>query len=199
MRISLFGLSILFAGCAVSSPVPPESRQQSEALTQQIPTTSGKFIGQYGVPVSPDLADAAIFAVPEVDWSVSGGKATLRYDLPIGLVGGSLSVTLSGPIASGATTVQLTSSVGSGSCTASGSVITCNEAFVNLGTLPISEAVVEQVATTDYAGPVADRVAVAAAFSSDPIGTVAFDVTVPSLDGDGGGGGGGGGGHDGRH
>ena len=205
MRIFLFGLAVLsFTGCATDTSVSPESPQQSAVTTQTIPTTTGRFIGTYVVPAPADLADAAIFDVPEVRWTVSSGIATLHYDLPVGLVGGPLSVTLSGPITSGATTVQLTSTTGTGSCTASGTVVACGEAFTNLGTLPISMAVVQQTATTSFAGPVASRVAIAQIFSSDPIGTVSFDVSRPSADGgggggDGGGGGGSGGGGHGRH
>ncbi|HEX8110272.1 MAG TPA: hypothetical protein VF516_21220 [Kofleriaceae bacterium] len=148
------------------------------------------------MPTSPDLASAAIFSVPEVDWSISGGgTATLHYDLPLGLVGGTISIQLSGPIPSGATSVQLTGSNGTGTCTASGTVISCGESLTNLGTLPISMTVVQQQAIATFSGPVSSRVAVANVFSSDPIGTVSFDVTQPSSDGGGGGGGGGPGRH----
>jgi hypothetical protein len=196
MRIYLFGFIVLsFTGCAVDTPAPAESLEASDVTPQTIPTTSGRFVGTYVVPTSADLASAAIFSVPEVSWSISGGgTATLHYDLPIGLVGGSLSVQLSGPITAGATTVHLTNSNGTGNCTASGTVISCGEAFTNLGTLPISMTVVQQQAAATFSGPVASRVAVAGIFSSDPIGTVSFDVSQPSGGGDGGGGGGGGGG-----
>jgi hypothetical protein len=196
MRISLFGLiASLLAGCAISAPV---EGQQSETITADaVPRKSGSFLGHYVVPAPADLADAALFAMPEVDWTVTRGVATLHYDLPVGLVGGDLSVTLSGPIPSGATSVHLSSNFGSGTCTSQGSKITCSELLTNLGTLPISEAVVEQVAAVEYPGPASDRVQVATFFSSDPIGTIDFDVTQPSPDDDGGGGGGGdgGGGH----
>jgi len=159
--------------------------------------TTGSFLGHYRVPAPPALAAAAQFSVSEVTWTVAGNTATLHYDLPTGLVGGDLSMTLSGPITAGSTTVQLTSALGAGACIAQGTQITCSEAFDNLGTLPISLAVVEQVAAIEYPGPVANRVAVATSFSSDPIGTVDFDLSSPADDGGhgGGGGGGGGGGH----
>lgn len=191
MRIYLFGLVVLsFTGCAIDPPASSASLQASDVTSPTTLTTSGKFVGTYVVPTSTDLAYAAIFSVPEVDWSISGGgKATLHYDLPVGLVGGSLSVQLTGPISSTSTTVQLTSSNGTGTCTASGTVISCGEAFTNLGTLPISMDVVEQTAIATFSGPVSDRVAVADIFSSDPIGTVSFDVTQLSSDGGGGGGG----------
>ena len=74
-------------------------------------------------------------------------------------------------------------------------MVSCSEAFANLGTLPISMTVVQQTSTQTFAGPVSSRVAVAQIFSSDPIGTVSFDVSKPtSGGGDGGGGGGDGGG-----
>jgi hypothetical protein len=153
------------------------------------------------VPTSPDLASAAIFSLPEVDWTILNGVVTLHYDLPVGLVGGDLPVTFSGPLASGATNAQLTGANGTSGCTASGTVVSCAEVFANLGTLPISMTVVQQTATTSFNGPVSSRVAVANLFSSDPIGTVSFDVSRPVTDGGGHGGDGGGGGHGGpgRH
>jgi hypothetical protein len=199
MRITLFGLAALsFTGCAIDTPAPAESLQQSSVTSQTIPTTTGSFIGSYVVPTSADLASAAIFSVPEVDWTVSSGIVTLHYELPVGLVGGLLPVTFSGPLASGATNAALTGANGTSGCTASGTVVSCSEAFTNLGTLPISMTVVQQTATATFSGPVSSRVAVANLFSSDPIGTVSFDVSKPAVDsgghdGDGGGGGGGGG------
>lgn len=143
-----------------------------------IPQQSGSFVGHYRVPVSAELEAAAIFPVPEVDWTVVGGVATLHYDLPVGLVGGVLDVTFTGAIEPGATTATLTSAAGTGTCTAVGSVISCLERFGNLGTLPISMRVVEQTAAAEYAGPVDDRRAVATIFGGpDPIGIVEFDVS----------------------
>jgi hypothetical protein len=196
MRIYLFGLVVLsLPGCAIDSPASSESLQASEVTSHTTLTTSGRFVGTYVVPTSADLASAAIFSVPEVNWSISGGgTATLHYDLPVGLVGGSLSVQLGGPLGSGSTSVQVASANGTGTCTASGTVISCSESLTNLGTLPISMTVVQQTATTTFSGPVSSRVAVAEIFSSDPIGTVSFDVSQPS-GGDGGGGGGGRGPH----
>jgi hypothetical protein len=151
------------------------------------------------VPAPASIADAATFVVTEVDWSVTAGIATLHYDLPVGLVGGDISVTFTGPIPANATTVQLTGTSGSGSCTARGTVISCSETFGDLGSLPINQAVVMQTAAADYPGPIANRVAVANIFSSDPIGTVDLDTSIPSDDDHGGGGGGGHGGGHGRH
>jgi hypothetical protein len=194
MRIVLFGLGVLFTGCAVDAA--SESQLQSEVSARSVPTKSGSFVGHYTVPTSANLADAALFDVPEVDWTVVGGIATLHYDLPVGLVGGDLSVTLTGTMAPGSTKVQLAVGSGNGTCTAtSATVITCSEVFGNLGALPISQNVVVQTAAVEYPGPSSDRVAVANIFSSDPIGTVRFDVSIPSDDDDHGGGHGGGGGH----
>ena len=195
MRITLSGLVVLsFTGCAIDTPGPSESLEQSSVTSQTIPTTTGSFLGSYVVPTSPDLAAAAIFAVPEVDWTVSDGIVTLHYDLPVGLVGGDLSIAFTGPLASGATSARLTGANGTSTCTASGTVVSCSEVFTNLGTLPISMAVVQQTASTTFSGPVSSRVAVANLFSSDPIGTVSFDVSRPADDD----GGGHGGGHGGR-
>ena len=194
MRIVLLGLAVLFTGCTIS-PMASESQEQSAATTRTVPVKTGSFVGHYTVPTSADLADAAVFDVPEVKWSCINGVATLHYELPTGLVGGTLSVTLTGPITAGSTVVHLTAANGTGNCTASNSVITCGESFTNLGALPINQAIVVQRAAIEYPGPATDRVAVAQIFSSDPIGTVDLDVTLPSDDGGGGGGGGGHGGH----
>jgi hypothetical protein len=117
---------------------------------------------------------------------------TLHYELPVGLVGGDLPITIGGGISSGTTTVHLTSTVGVGSCTASGTKITCAETFGDLGALPINMTIVQQTASQDPTVTVASRVAVANIFSSDPIGTVDFDLNAPADDHHGGGGGGGG-------
>jgi hypothetical protein len=195
MRITLFGLAALsFTGCAIDTPAPSESLEQSNVTSPTIPATSGSFIGSYVVPTSADLASAAIFAVPEVDWTISAGTVTLHYEVPVGLVGGTLPVTFTGSLPSGATNAQLTGGNGTSGCTASGTVVSCGEAFANLGTVPISMTVVQQNAAATFNGPVASRVAVAQIFSSDPIGTVSFDVSRPAADGGGGHGGGGGGG-----
>ena len=194
MRISLLGLTVLcFSGCAVDTPEQPESHVQSAVTSQTIPTSSGSFIGHYVVPTTPDLAAAANFGVPEVDWTVVASTATLHYELPVGLVGGSVSITLTGTIAAGATSVSLSSTSGSGTCTASGSVISCSESLANLGSLPISMTVIQQTAVSDGVS-VPDRTAVADLFPSDPIGTVSLDLTKPAADDGGGGHGGGGGG-----
>src|SRR5262245_56939361 len=201
MRISLLGLTVLFfGGCAIDAPEHPESYVQSAVTSQTIPTTSGSFIGHYVVPTSPDLAAAANFGVPEVDWTVSAGTATLHYELPVGLVGGTLPVTLSGPMPSGATSVSLSTGSGTGTCTATGTIISCSESFGSLGSLPMSMTVVQQTAVADGVS-VPQRTAVANLFPSDPIGTVSIDLSQPAPDDGGhhGGSGGGGGGGRGPH
>jgi hypothetical protein len=193
MRIYLSGLAVLsLTGCAIDTPASSESTEASSVTSQTIPTTTGSFIGSYVVPSSSDLASAAIFAVPEVTWSITGSIVTLHYDLPVGLVGGDISVTFTGSLASGATNAQLTGANGTSACTASGTIVSCSEAFTNLGTLPVSMTIVQQQAIATFSGPVSSRVAVANLFSSDPIGTISFDVSKPSTDGGGHGGGGGG-------
>jgi len=200
MRSSLLGLvPFSLVGClAAPAPEQPELTEQSQAVTGAVPMTSGSFQGHYKVPAPADLASAATFAMLEVDWTVVNGVATLHYDLPLGLVGGDIPITVSGPIAAGATTVRLSSTNGTGTCTASGTKITCSEDLANLGTLPISTAIVQQVAAQDSISPVSNRTAVANIFSSDPIGTVDLDLSVPAPDDGGHHGDDGGGGHGGR-
>jgi hypothetical protein len=193
MRISLLGLVVFsLIGCATSDAELSEPLQQ-RASTTPVPSTSGEFVGHYVVPAPSTLASAATFAVPEVEWTVTAGVATLHYDLPVGLVGGDVSVTLTGTLAPGATTLQLTAGSGIGSCTAAGTQVTCSEDFGNLGAMPVSQTMVMQTAMQDGVAP-ASRVQVATLFGGDPIGTVRFDLSQPSEDG-GGGHGGHGGGH----
>ena len=205
MRISLFGLVAPFVvGCAVSEPA--EEQDIAMVTAQTVPRTNGSFRGHYVVPAPTNLAAAALFTMTEVEWTVTAGVATLHYDLPVGLVGGDVSVTLTGSLPAGATSVHLTSINGLGSCTAQGTKVTCSEDLANLGALPVSQAVVTQVAAAEYPGPASDRTAVANLFSSDPIGTVDFDISQLFFDDDddddggggGHGGGGGGGGGDGH-
>ncbi len=161
-----------------------------------LPRTSGTYVSRYRVPVESELVAAADFAVDHAEWTVAGDAVSLHYNLPVGLVGGVLDLTLTGTLAADATTVELAGPPGVGTCVATAIAVTCREVFSDLGTLPISMARVQQTAATDYAGPVADRMRVAVVFGSDPIGIVELDLQAPVVEDNGGGGGGGGGGND---
>jgi hypothetical protein len=178
MRIYLLSVLTL-VGCATEGA--------TTGATAPIPVTTGIYAGSYEVPTTPNLESAAMFAVDHIDWTVAGSVATLHYDLPLGLVGGKVEVTLSGQLEPGATTLTLTGAVGTGSCVATASTITCREQFTNLGALPISTAVVEQQASLGYAGPVMHRLQVANQFASDPIGIAYIDLQSPIIDDHGGG------------
>ena len=191
-------------GCAghTTQPQPGTPGSPSElplpAPSDPLPLTTGAFLGHYVVPAPDNLSAAASYPVDSVEWSVVAGVATLHYNLPRGLVGGTLPVTLSGAIDPTTTQITLASNLGEGACVARGTLITYREVFGDLGVLPISMPVVEQVAAQQFAGPVASRVAVANLFGNDPIGFVDFDLSqpvVPDTGGGGGGGGGGGSGH----
>lgn len=148
-----------------------------------LPTTSGAFRGAYAVPVPPELAAAATFAVNHLDWTVVGDTVTLHYDLPVGLVGGDVRVDLTGRLAPGATEVVLTGPAGTGTCTSDGQRLTCVEQFTGLGALPRDMALVERAAAAEYAGPVANRVAVATVFGQpDPIGIATLELTQPVVE-----------------
>lgn len=164
-------------GCTTNDAAGPGSS------SEPVPHVSGDFQGSYVVPeADPSLAAAAVFAVDHVEWVVANGVATLHYDLPVGLVGGDLDVTLSGPIEPGQTVVELSSSDGVGTCTTVGTSVSCREVFSGLGALPQSPALVVERATVEYAGAPQDRVDVANTFASDPIGVVHFDVASPALE-----------------
>ena len=171
MRTTLLPtMTMLAIGCTEPSTEP-----------QPLPLTSGRFSGMYRVPTTEGLASASTFTVPRVDWTIEAGIARLDYPLPVGLVGGDLSIRLEGSIEPGATEVVLVDEVGTGTCVASASIVTCSERFLDLGTLPISLAVVEQIAAAEYAGPAAHRIQVASQFASDPIGVVEIDLTSRHL------------------
>ncbi len=176
-----------------TAPIDPEA---AAGLTPDaaLPRTSGVFAGTYRVPTDPRLANAATFGVDTVDWTVVGDAVTLHYNLPAGLVGGTVPVTMTGTLATGGTEIAISGLAGVGACVATTTLVTCHEVFGDLGPLPVSTDVVQRVAAHDYPGPVADRLNVAAVFGSDPIGFIDIDLTRPVVD-DHGGGGGGGGGH----
>lgn len=172
------------AACSDGSASPTGSE-----LTPRdpLPRTSGSFASRYRVPTDPSLANAASYSGDSVEWTVVGDAVTLHYNLPDGLVGGKVPVTLTGSIEGDGSTVLLAGPAGTGTCVATGTSITCHEVFGDLGPLPISMEVVERVAARDYAGPIADRVNVAIVFGSDPIGFVDIDVATPVVDDHGGG------------
>lgn len=61
--------------------------------------------------------------------------------------------------------------------------MTCAEQFTDLGALPISTAAVEDAARREFAGPAAQRLAVAQRFGGpDPIGVATFDLLAPAIE-----------------
>ncbi len=172
MRTFLTSLTLFAIGCTESPSEP-----------QPLPLTSGRFVGVYRVPTTNDaLAAASTFTVPRIDWVIEGGTARLDYPLPVGLVGGELPIRLEGSFEPGATEVVLVDEVGTGTCVATTHIVTCTERFIDLGALPISLAVVEQVAAAEYAGPASHRLQIASQFASDPIGVVEIDLDSPLED-----------------
>lgn len=167
----------LIAGCATDASSPEELTPDAP-----IPMASGSYRSAYRVPVEPALEAAALYDVDHVEWTVVGSTAALHYDLPVGLVGGKLDVTFTGTVAPGATTVELRSAQGTGSCVATATTLTCHELFENLGALPIDALVVEQAAAAEYAGPVIDRKRVANQFASEPIGFVDLRLDQPVVE-----------------
>ncbi len=141
--------------------------------------TTAVYRGTYEVPVTADLAAAAVYDVPEVEWTVVNGSVTLDYDLPLGLVGTKLRVEFTGPIDVAAGKATLVGPPGDAACTLSASAVSCLETMKGL--LPITPdlAVVESLAATEFAGPASMRLDVAKQFSVDPIGIVHVDLNAP--------------------
>ncbi len=179
MRTLLFCLLASSAACATDTTPDPTTGLP-------LPMTSGVYAGSYLVPTTTAPLDAATFPVASVEWTVVGGIATLHYDLPVGLVGGKLPVTFSGPISAGATTLTLTGDAGVATCVATATTVVCHEVFGDLGTLPIDMAIIEQTAALEYAGAASDRIGVVLGFASDPIGDVTIDLQAPIIDDHGG-------------
>lgn len=178
MQMRIAGAALALVAACSSDATDP-----SVEARDPVPAASGTFAGGYRVPTeTPALESAARYPVEDVHWFVTGNQVTLEYKLPVGLVGGKLEVEMSGTMEPDASTVTLSSSQGDGTCVAAAHEITCHEVFTNLGALPISEAVVAQVARTEYPGAVADRVALARQFGSEPIGIVIIDTLTPIVD-----------------
>ena len=178
MRIwssSLLLLLTLAIGCTDATTADPDGAP--------LPTATGVYRGAYAVPVPAELAAAATFPLDHLDWTVIGDVVTLHYDLPVGLVGGDVRIDLTGRLTPGATEVVLTGAVGSGTCTSDGQRLSCVEQFTGLGVLPRDMALVERAAAAEYAGPIADRVAVATVFGQpDPIGIATLELTQPVVE-----------------
>lgn len=122
-----------------------------------------------GIYYVPDRTDVSTYSVPEVTWSLFRGQATLSYNLPRMLVGGSERVALSGPISADGTTATLTGPTATGTCTVapSGMPVSCTERFTGITVDLVrvrDRALVEDPTRVDA------RVAVATRFSGDPIG-----------------------------
>lgn len=176
MRLALLlPIALLAAACTTDDAGTPSGDDGSDV----VPLETGAYAGTYSVPTTDAaLQAAATFAVDRVRWDFEDGQVDLHYDLPIGLVGGQVSVHLDGDAAVGALTIALSGTVGTGSCTAAGTLVTCREDLTSLGAMPISIEIVAQHAT-DYAGPVSDRISIANIFGSDPIGVITFDTATP--------------------
>jgi hypothetical protein len=141
---------------------------------------SGVFRGTYEVPiVTPDLASAAVYDVPEVEWKVANGTAELSYDLPLGLVGKKVRVDFSGALDASGATGELAGAPGTAACDVASAEVICNEDMAGLLPLSPDYAVIEQLAMTEYGGPSSHRVDVAMAFAADPIGIVKVNLGAP--------------------
>lgn len=141
--------------------------------------TPSVYRGTYEVPVTADLAAAAIYDVAEVEWTVTGGAVELHYDLPMGLVGQKIRIDFKGTVDAGAGTADLASTIGDAQCTVAASAVSCLENMPGLKPITPDLAVVEQLAATELAGQTSQRVEVAKQFSVDPIGIVHIDLTSP--------------------
>lgn len=177
MFFRVVAISLLVGATACESTIDEAGTGGSAGGTTQPAAT--RFRGDYEVPVSAELAAAAVFPVDEMEWSTANGVASLSYALPRGLVGQSLRVDFSGPYDPAAAELHLTGEAGTAVCTASGNRISCYEEMYGLKPVQTDYAVVEAIAAAEYAGPVSDRIQVAQIFESDPIGIAGIHLDVP--------------------
>lgn len=179
---------LLFAAAACASDDGDEVPGNTPPMTPSapLPQVSGTYAGRYVVPAPAELADAATYPIDHVEWEVEAGIVNLHYDLPEGLVGGPIPISLAGALGAGDRSVELAGDVATGLCVASAVTVTCREEFFGLGELPISTTVVAERAALEYAGPAAHRQELAILFDADPIGFVEIDLQSPVVD-DGGG------------
>lgn len=140
------------------------------------------FRGTYEVPVTDELASAAVYDVPEVEWKISNGAAKLEYDLPLGLVGKAIRVEFTGSYDASAATVTLAGAPGTAACDVASAGVDCNETMSGLLPIEPDYAVIEQIAQAEYPGPAQHRIDVAKQFSVDPIGIVHVDLGAPAED-----------------
>lgn len=153
---------------APSSPAPP---------APAAPLPPGTYAGSYDVPVPPELAAAATFAVAEINWKVAAdGSVRLAYNLPLGLVGTAIRVDFVGTLDPATQQATLSGRAGTSVCAVTPTIVTCNEAMQGL--LPIAGdlGTVASIAAADFAGPAQQRVDVAARFIGDPIGILKIDL-----------------------
>lgn len=159
---SLFALILVACGGAA---VPADSTQGTQS--PQTPAT-GVYSGSYSVPVSAELAASASYSVNEIEWTYTGGTATLSYKLPVELLGKSQRVSFSGPFG---TTGTLVGDAGSAECSTVDRTITCREDMHALMPIEHDLSRVSELAPANLAS---DRVSVTRVFISDPIGIASF-------------------------
>ncbi len=157
----------------------PGSAAGNGGATTTPANTTGAYAGAYDVPVSPELAPAATFALAEIAWTVSGDQARLAYNLPRGLVGTSVRVDFAGTIDVATGHATLVGAAGTSECTTTATTVVCNETMRGLLPLAGDLGVVASIAQVEYPSAPNDRVLVAQKFIGDPIGIVRVDLTRP--------------------
>lgn len=168
------GKAILVGATALLLPFSTACSSAGAGGSAVEPPPTGVYRGTYEVPVPAELAAAATFAVPEIEWTLSGDAVVLAYALPLGLVGQKVRVKFAGSL--GAT---LSGDAGTATCEVAREAVSCHE--VMTGLLPL-EPDFEVIAEEAARGPAVDaalRAEVAQRFSVDPIGIVHLDPSAP--------------------
>lgn len=177
-------LLVFAAACSDATSDPPASGSAPPAPSGTPESNAGAaggertFSGLYDVPVPPDLAAAATYPTAEVHWTVQNGTARLAYNLPKGLVGGSIRVDFSGPFDPATGKGTLIGEAGTSECTASTTSVLCTETMRGLLPIDADMELVAAIAREEYVGPVQHRIDVTQRFIGDPIGIVRFELST---------------------
>jgi hypothetical protein len=166
------GKAILAGALALALPFSTACSSSSGGGAVEAPPT-GVYAGTYEVPVPAELAAAATYAVPEIEWTRSGDAVTLAYALPLGRVGDKVRVKFEGTLGA-----ALTGEAGTATCEVAAEATSCHE--VMTGLLPITPDydVIAKEAAAEPGVDAALRAEIAKRFSVDPIGIVHLDPSA---------------------
>jgi hypothetical protein len=164
---------VLFAfalsACAASDITPTDSVSEMDQTSSLVQAT-------YSVPVAPALASAAAFpVVGGVKWKADGMRASLDYELPLGLTGSRQRVNLSGTFVAQRNAYALAGAAGTGECTVVDTTLRCTEHLPGI-TIDVDQAILLTPASVNAS----QREAVIRQFPGEPVGILTGTVRARS-------------------